>query len=367
MLVRAIRKGRTEISKALLRKGANVDPEHNFGISPLCEAIVRDQVEIVHILRLRGADPTKRCQLRHTPLLQAVIRGNEVIFIHLIRNMESNADASVPKKYGTFLNAAAYGGNLSLVRGLTKICGPTQYKDSEGRNPAHFAARGGHADVLKFFLDNGIDPQALDITGRGIVHHAACGGSIETLRVALEAQPLDVKFTENTWSPLHWACKRGSVELINLLLEYGVKESTVKTTDEPAAEWTPFRLAVYHQNKSLVRNWSETKYKMDNTIVLQGYHSISLAGCSWCLHVRIPHRNFCWLQSLIKGFRNYTGRVIIGPAEMGWCSVLCANILQTRPIQALSGNLSPVPSYGQQTSTKVQNGKHQRLGVSIKN
>lgn len=59
------------------------------------------------------------------------------------------------------------------------------------------------------------------------------------------------------------------------------------------------------------------------------------------------------------------GRVTIGPAEVGWCSVSCANILQTRPIQALSGNLSPVPSYGQQTSTKVQNGKHQRLGVSI--
>ncbi|EZF68550.1 hypothetical protein H105_08881 [Trichophyton soudanense CBS 452.61] len=292
MLVRAIRKGCTEISKALLRKGANVDPEHNFGVSPLCEAIVRDQVEIVQVLRLRGADPTKRCRLRHTPLLQAVIRGNEVIFIHLIRNMESNTDASVPKKYGTFLNAAAYGGNLSLIRGLAKICGPTQYKDSEGRNPAHFAARGGHADVLKFFLDNGIDPQSLDITGRGIVHHAACSSSVETLRVALEAQASDVKFTDNTWSPLHWACKRGSVEIVNLLLEYGVEESTVTTTDEPAAEWTPFRIAVYHQNKSLVRDWSETKYKLDDTIVLQGYHSISLAGCSWCLHVRIPHRNY---------------------------------------------------------------------------
>ncbi|EFE31317.1 uncharacterized protein ARB_01712 [Trichophyton benhamiae CBS 112371] len=287
MLVYAIRSGLTEISKTLLRKGANVDPEHNFGISPLCEAIVRDQVEIVHMLRLRGADPTKRDKLRYTPLLQAAIRGNEIMLMHLVRGLAGTTNASVPKKYGTYLNAIAYGGNLKLVQWFVPLCGPAQYKDSEGRNPAHFAARGGHADVLKFFLDNGIDPQALDITGRGIVHHAACGGSIETLRVALEAQPLDVKFTENTWSPLHWACKRGSVELINLLLEYGVKESTVKTTDEPAAEWTPFRIAVYHQNKSLVRNWSETKYKLDDTIVLQGYHSISFAGCSWCLHVRI--------------------------------------------------------------------------------
>ncbi|KAF3895691.1 Ankyrin repeat domain-containing protein 52 [Trichophyton interdigitale] len=285
MLVNAIRRGLSEISKALLRKGANVDPEHNFGISPLCEAIVRDQVEIVHMLRLRGADPTKRGNLRYTPLLQAAIRGNEIMFMHLVRGLAGTTNASVPKKYGTFLNAAAYGGSLSLVRELAKVCGPTQYKDSEGRNPAHFAARGGHADVLKFFLDDdGIDPQSLDIAGRGIVHHAACGGSVETLRVALEAQPPDVKFSENTWSPLHWACKRGSVEIVNLLLEYGVKESTVTTTDEPAAEWTPFRVAVYHQNKSLVRDWSETKYKLDDTIVLQGYHSISLAGCSWCLH-----------------------------------------------------------------------------------
>ncbi|OAL75631.1 hypothetical protein A7D00_1230 [Trichophyton violaceum] len=284
MLVHAIRSGFTEISKTLLRKGANVDPEHNFGVSPLCEAIVRDQVEIVHMLRLRGADPTKRDNLRHTPLLQAAIRGNEIMLMHLVRGLAGTTNASVPMKYGTFLNAAAYGGNLKLVQWLIPVCGPAQYKDNEGRNPAHFAARGGHADVLKFFLDNGIDPQSLDITGRGIVHHAACGGSVETLRVALEAQPSDVKFTDNAWSPLHWACKRGSVEIVNLLLEYGVKESTVTTTDEPAAEWTPFRIAVYHQNKSLVRDWSETKYKLDDTIVLQGYHSISLAGCSWCLH-----------------------------------------------------------------------------------
>lgn len=60
-------------------------------------------------------------------------------------------------------------------------------------------------------------------------------------------------------------------------------------------------------------------------------------------------------------------RVTIALAEVGWCSVLCANILRTRSTRTLNGNLSTVKNYGRQTSTKVQNGKHQRLGVSIKN
>ncbi|EFQ97071.1 ankyrin repeat domain-containing protein 52 [Nannizzia gypsea CBS 118893] len=289
MLVCATRRGFVEICKALLKAGANVDPEHNFKISPLSEAIFRGEVELVRLLCLAGADPDKSCRLRKTPLLQAVLSGNKIIFMYLLRNMGGRRGCAVPKKYGTLLNAAAYGGNLSIIQILASISGPTQYSDRQGRNPAHFAARGGHADVLKYFLDNGIDPQSTDNTGRGIVHHAACGGCVETLRVALEAQPPDTKFNESIWSPLHWACKGGSVEIVNLLLEYGVKESIVTTTDEPAAEWTPFRIAVFYQNKGLVRNWSETRCKLDDSIVVMADHTVSLAGCHWCFHVSNLH------------------------------------------------------------------------------
>jgi hypothetical protein len=56
-----------------------------------------------------------------------------------------------------------------------------------------------------------------------------------------------------TWSPLHWACRKGSTAVVNLLLQNGLNEFVV-TTMEPEGRWTPYEIAVFHQNENLVCN-----------------------------------------------------------------------------------------------------------------
>lgn len=281
----AAKEGFTEIVKALLQKNAIVEPQGRWELSPLYRAVCLGNVEMVRLLRRAGADPVKYDKYGNTPLLQSVLRGNEIIFKMMMWNTSAQTKFPIPGKYGTLMNAAAYGGDLGIVKLMLQFGVAENVTDIHGRNPAHFAARGGHVEVLKLLLDSGFDPQSTDLAGRGIVHHAACSGSVEALHVALSAQPLNAKASDSLWSPLHWVCKSGGVEAVNLLLEHGVKESTVTTIQKPAAEWTPFRIAVFHQNKELVRRWDQTNSKLGQSIVVKGEHIVSPGGCYWCLHV----------------------------------------------------------------------------------
>lgn len=50
-----------------------------------------------------------------------------------------------------------------------------------------------------------------------------------------------------TWTPLHWACRTGGSELIQLLLDHGFHKSLVHTR-HPSAWWTPMSIGVFHRN-----------------------------------------------------------------------------------------------------------------------
>jgi hypothetical protein len=91
-------------------------------------------------------------------------------------------------------------------------------------------------------------------TGHGILHHAASGGSYEMEKTAIPFQKADLAKTE-TWSPLHWACRVGSVKTINSLLESGFCESVVITT-RPVGRWTPWSIAFYTKTRVLYQIWS---------------------------------------------------------------------------------------------------------------
>ena len=125
--------------------------------------------------------------------------------------------------------------------------------DKHGQNALHMSIRRGHSITAECLLEHGTDRYARDKYGRTILEYA-CLGSPGT---KLVESILDPGFLEcmiagkNTWSPLHWACRFGDINLLYLLTAAGFTASVV-STKKPTADWTPLDIAVCCENRLLV-------------------------------------------------------------------------------------------------------------------
>ncbi|KAK2875038.1 hypothetical protein FQN49_001836 [Arthroderma sp. PD_2] len=268
--------------KALVEKGACLTAANNHGSTALHAASELGHACVVKILLDAGADPARVNGWKRSALDMAAEMGHELTFKVL---MTKARVVSGNHRFGTLLNAIAYGGSLNLIRLIIEGYGlDCDYTDDQNRNAAHLAARGGHVEILKYLLEKGIDPQSTDSTGRGIVHYAACGGSAEAVRMALAALPPGSEISKSVWSPLHWACRAGSIEIVNILREYGVQDSTVTTHEPDEIQWTPYRIALFHLNTDLVKRWGQ---KTDSELAQGRFptgHYNSGFICDGCQH-----------------------------------------------------------------------------------
>lgn len=120
---------------------------------------------------------------------------------------------------------AAGGGHLDIVKWLIESVDPasatrpvSKRKRRDGRQPIHWAARNGCMDVLEYLLGNQEHVvEAPTFDGTTPLHLACFGGSVAAARRLLQAGArVD---TENDWgcNSTHWAAMGGSVGILELL------------------------------------------------------------------------------------------------------------------------------------------------------
>lgn len=87
------------------------------------------------------------------------------------------------------------------------------------------AARKGDAAAVKAFLDKGTDVNAKTQYGATALAYACDKGHVEVVKLLLErgANP-DVKDTFYGATPMSWAAPKGFVEIVQLLIEKGAKD-----------------------------------------------------------------------------------------------------------------------------------------------
>lgn len=155
-LSQAASRGHIETVRALLEHGASVSPASNLGYTPLHWAVARDNVEFVKLLLEFEAD------------VNAVYRpGNGVVFSSLSHakshdmvallidhgaSLETGDDSVLPK--------AAIRGDLESVRRFVRLGVNVNGRDARAMTALHYAARGGHAEIAKFLLAHGANPDA---------------------------------------------------------------------------------------------------------------------------------------------------------------------------------------------------------------
>ncbi|KAF2022563.1 ankyrin, partial [Setomelanomma holmii] len=137
--------------------------------------------------------------------------------------LEKNADVDAQGgRYGNALCAASYGGHKIIAKLLFDKDSDLEAKgtDVQGWNPLQLAARGGHLRIFQYLASMGISLSTLDAKKDGVLCYAASGGALDVLQAALD---LGLTFPPESmhWSPLHWACRSGIPEVVELLINEG--------------------------------------------------------------------------------------------------------------------------------------------------
>ena len=136
----------------------------------------------------------------------------------------------VDKGGWTALLRASQNGQLHVIQYLIG-CGAVKEKPRDGKNlpvtailnsAIHFAAWGGHLDVLCYLIEQGVDENTKNNKGWYPIMQAACQGHLHIVSFLVELGADKDSITENGWYPLTVAASRGFLSIVQFLTQHGV-------------------------------------------------------------------------------------------------------------------------------------------------
>jgi ankyrin repeat protein len=220
-LHQAIWANNEEVVKLLLEHGANCNISDNAGRSSLRNAITAEKSNLVDLLLKHGADPMAIQQAGQLPA-----------------------------------HVAARSGNVQLLKRMTELLKDPFIKDTNGRTLLHNAAVKGETACMEYLLSKEFSCKDVDNFGKSAFHYACISGSLSAVELILKHDP-SPNLDNSLWSPLHWAHRKGTPELVKFLEGLGVRAKSVQTL-QPAWSWTPSSIAKYHHNANFESDSTES-------------------------------------------------------------------------------------------------------------
>ncbi|KAK7415160.1 hypothetical protein QQX98_006104 [Neonectria punicea] len=236
--------GNLDLLKILLagRNFPDVDAKGDTGETALGIAAGYGDLDMVSCLIDHGADPNLRSgqRLSNKPLQLAAHGKRQNVMIELLKR---GADPlpEHPKESSPF-HTACLEGYLDVVETFFEVVDNTDelinFEWGWYGTPLLQAALGGRLEIVELLLSKGADPdyklQSKINNGKTMIHAAAEGGDIKVLEAILAvAKESDLEVCDlKQRTPLYYACVEGRDEMVDYLLEKGVKSDVVLTTGE---------------------------------------------------------------------------------------------------------------------------------------
>jgi ankyrin repeat protein len=284
-LIAAASGGQLDVVKLLLEKGADITVPAGDGWTPLFAAASSGFVEVVKLLLDRGADITG-LDKDGSKLLFVAARNGHAEVLELLLN--SHADVNAPiDLYGSVLNLLAFEGHTDIFRTAhLRYHADVRLKDPYGRTALHLAARGGHIDTFQHVMSLGLEPLAEDANGDSLIRYASSSGSLEILNAVLDTG-LKYLSRSGQWSPLHWACRTGKHEVVERLVNEGLRSKYVHVS-HPEGQWSPISVAIFHGNEEMLRKLPascRSLLDLENDVVQSHGKRHENFYCDGCFHV----------------------------------------------------------------------------------
>ena len=122
------------------------------------------------------------------------------------------------------LHIAALYGHLNLCKTLISDHNfNVHITDNEGFTALHQSACNGSYELVKFFIDKGVDIHLKTITGFNCLHIAACNGHLNLCTKLINEHNFDVHMTDNEgFTALHRSAQNGGYKLIKFFTAEGI-------------------------------------------------------------------------------------------------------------------------------------------------
>jgi len=222
----AVGSGNLDEAQALLVEDPNLVNAEKKGHTPMCEALQKDQEQIVLFLLQNGVDVDAKDKHGFTPLHYAAEKGHaQITGLLTAKGANVNATDTMGE---TPLHIAVLGGHQDVVLALLAAKASVNAENPIGRTPLHYAAREGHSDAVEALLAHGATVNAKDKSpGHTALHYAAYQNQKDVAELLL-AEGADVNARDLlSHTPLYWASiarpdeGETNEDIIELLREHG--------------------------------------------------------------------------------------------------------------------------------------------------
>jgi ankyrin repeat protein len=223
----AVRLGRIQDVRLLLREGADVNSQDARGRTMLHIAISGGRTQMIWLLLDYKANVTLYDRDGLTPFLIALARNMNDVARVLME--DHDVDVHTANRQGqTPLHITAAQGNADIAYHILQHNAHANVQDHKGDTPLHIALRASHDEVVSLLLDHRASTSIRNYKGHTALASLIFQEDLDILEHALAhgADP-NVTLGDNaSATPLMYALDQHNVKLATLLLERGARVDT---------------------------------------------------------------------------------------------------------------------------------------------
>lgn len=183
-------------------------------------AVLGSAVDVVDFLLSQEIDTNIQDQSGETALFDCARKGKLVIAKKLISkyaklDIKNNKNENV-------LHLAAHKGDLDMVKLFVENGCPVNERTIEGKLPIHYAILAGHRHIVEYLLEvSDVSMFTLDSNQNTFLHYAARTTNVQMIKYFLDEKLDPNQLNDSFETPLFLAVHFGTKETVKILLEYG--------------------------------------------------------------------------------------------------------------------------------------------------